>query len=193
MLATVGSSSTCALSSIRSLRFAGWAKTTSWPRDAWRAGHDGQRTALHGGGALADQRDGHRVEAHAVARDAAGGVGVIEEGVIVVVAPLIFPLGLLGGYSMLVWCICRESGVRRLRAARHPTLCITPCAGQRALAAYGLSLISTPAGVAVAAGAEALANVGSTASTALGTRSVAIRLHEFPGPVERNQEPRWTQ
>src|SRR5215470_6236731 len=80
MLATVGSSSTCALSSIRSLRFAGWAKTTSWPRDAWRAGHDGQRTALHGGGALADERDGHRVGAHAVARDAAGGVGRVEEG-----------------------------------------------------------------------------------------------------------------
>ena len=144
-------------------------------------------------GALAHERDVHRVGADAVACDTAGGVGSVEEGVIVVVAPLILPLGLLGGYSVLVWCICRESGVRRLRAARHPTLCITPCAGQRALAAYGLSLISTPAGVAVAAGAEALANVGSTASTALGTRSVAIRLHEFPGPVERNQEPRWTQ
>jgi hypothetical protein len=47
------------------------------------------------------------------------------------------------------------------------------------------------AGVAVAANdsAGALANVGSTASTALGTRSAAIRFHEFPGPVDRNQVP----
>src|SRR5262245_24115542 len=127
-------------------------------RDAWFAvmasevGRGSREEGMTGDGALAHERDGHRVEAHAVARDAERGVGVIEEGVIVVVAPLILPLGLLGGYSMLVWCICRESGVRRLRAARHPTLC------QRALAAYGLSLISTPAGVAVATGAEALAN-----------------------------------
>jgi hypothetical protein len=31
-------------------------------------------------GALADQRSGHRVGAHALARDAAGGVGGVEEG-----------------------------------------------------------------------------------------------------------------
>jgi hypothetical protein len=31
-------------------------------------------------GALADERDGHRVGAHAVARGAAGGVGGVEEG-----------------------------------------------------------------------------------------------------------------
>jgi hypothetical protein len=31
-------------------------------------------------GALADERDRHRVEAHAVARDAAGGVGGVEQG-----------------------------------------------------------------------------------------------------------------
>ena len=31
-------------------------------------------------GALANQRDRHRVGAHAVARDAEGGVGGVEEG-----------------------------------------------------------------------------------------------------------------
>jgi hypothetical protein len=31
-------------------------------------------------GARTDERDGHRVGAHAVARDAAGGVGGDEEG-----------------------------------------------------------------------------------------------------------------
>jgi hypothetical protein len=31
------------------------------------------------GGALADERDGHRMGAHALARDAAGGVGGVEE------------------------------------------------------------------------------------------------------------------
>jgi hypothetical protein len=30
-------------------------------------------------GALADERDGHRVGAHALARDAAGGVGGVDE------------------------------------------------------------------------------------------------------------------
>src|SRR5262245_30738556 len=34
----------------------------------------------HGHGAFADQRDRHRVGAHAVARDAAGGMGRFEEG-----------------------------------------------------------------------------------------------------------------
>jgi hypothetical protein len=39
------------------------------------------RDVLHDGhGALADERDWHRVGAHAVARDAAGGVGGSEEG-----------------------------------------------------------------------------------------------------------------
>jgi hypothetical protein len=31
-------------------------------------------------GTLADERDGHRVGKHAVARDAAGGVGGVDEG-----------------------------------------------------------------------------------------------------------------
>ena len=83
----------------------------------------------HRDGPLLDERDGHRVGRtpwHAMQ----GGVGGIEKGVIVVVASLILPLGLLDGYTVLVWCIWRESGVRRLRAARHATLCTTLCAGQ---------------------------------------------------------------
>ena len=36
--------------------------------------------AHNGDGALADERDRHHVGAHAVARDAAGGVGGVEEG-----------------------------------------------------------------------------------------------------------------
>ena len=41
------------------------------------------RDVLHDrDGALADERDGHRVGAHAVARDAAGGVGGVEQGVL---------------------------------------------------------------------------------------------------------------
>jgi hypothetical protein len=47
------------------------------------------RDVLHDrDGALAHERDGHRVGANAVARDAAGGVGGIEQG------------GLLGGPSL---------------------------------------------------------------------------------------------
>jgi hypothetical protein len=34
----------------------------------------------HGHGALANERDRHRMGAHAVARDAAGGVGSVETG-----------------------------------------------------------------------------------------------------------------
>jgi hypothetical protein len=38
------------------------------------------RDALHDrNGALADERDGHRLRAHAVARDAASGVGGVVE------------------------------------------------------------------------------------------------------------------
>ena len=42
------------------------------------------RGVLHDGdGALADERDRHRMGAHAVARDAAGGVGGAEGALIV--------------------------------------------------------------------------------------------------------------
>ena len=53
--------------------------------------------------------------------------------------------------------------------------------------------IAYRARVSVADGGSvgALANTVGTASTALGTRSAAIKLHEFPGPAERNQVPRW--
>jgi hypothetical protein len=72
----------------------GAVKTPYWRRVAVRhgsQGYDHQRTRyereelagdlLHDGdGALAYQRDRHRVGAHAVARDAAGGVGAEEGG-----------------------------------------------------------------------------------------------------------------
>ena len=58
-----------------------------WARGAGAKG--GQSPGLKGlaghvpqerDGALADERDRHRVGAHALARDAAGGVGGVEEG-----------------------------------------------------------------------------------------------------------------
>jgi hypothetical protein len=46
--------------------------------------YDGEGLASHllhdRNGALAHERDGHRMGAHAVARDAAGGVGGVKEG-----------------------------------------------------------------------------------------------------------------
>jgi len=56
-----------------------------------RQGYDLQRSRLAGDvlhdrdGAFADERDGHRVGADAVARDAAGGVGGVEARAVVFV------------------------------------------------------------------------------------------------------------
>jgi hypothetical protein len=47
---------------------------TSYDAPGWRATFYND-----GDGALADECDGHRLGAHAVARDAAGGVGGVEE------------------------------------------------------------------------------------------------------------------
>jgi hypothetical protein len=41
------------------------------------------RDVLPDGGALADERDPHRVGAHAVARDAAGGVGGVARRLVI--------------------------------------------------------------------------------------------------------------
>jgi hypothetical protein len=48
---------------------------TQYDERGWRATFYNDRR-----GALADERDGHRVGAHALARDAAGGVGGVEAG-----------------------------------------------------------------------------------------------------------------
>ena len=48
------------------------------------------RDVLHDrDGALADERDGHRMGAHAVARDAAGGVGGVDEDRLIKLSPKI--------------------------------------------------------------------------------------------------------
>jgi hypothetical protein len=54
--------------------FGGHRQLTRYDERGWR------RHVLHDrDGALADERDGHRMGAHAVARDAAGGVGGAQE------------------------------------------------------------------------------------------------------------------